>query len=181
MKWSWKGHAGDQGVDTSYRVIPLTHNLNTIVDAADFEWLSQWNWLAAWSPTSKSFYARRLEWMPEREIWVHMHRLILGCSATEEGDHEDGDTLNNRRPNLRKASHAQNQQNKEKTIANTHGYKGITWLSDVGKWRSKITVNGKDLSLGYFHSKEEAARAYDEAAKLHPGKFARLNFVEVKV
>jgi hypothetical protein len=54
-----KRHAVTQPLDTSYRYIPLTRNLNAIVDADDFDWLSKWNWHAVWNPCTKSFYATR--------------------------------------------------------------------------------------------------------------------------
>lgn len=43
-------------------------------------------------------------------------------------------------------------------------------------WQAKIQVNGRKLNVGNFDSPEDAAKAYDVAAKLHHGEFAMLNF-----
>ena len=39
-----------------------------------------------------------------------------------------------------------------------------------------IRVNGKQIFLGNFSNKVEAANAYDDAARIHFGEFARTNF-----
>jgi len=43
-------------------------------------------------------------------------------------------------------------------------YRGVCWHSKIGKWRADIRRNGKNETLGYFETEEEAARQYDEAA-----------------
>lgn len=44
------------------------------------------------------------------------------------------------------------------------GRRGVRWYPNRGKWRARITVDGKLIHLGYFDSLEEATRAYEEAA-----------------
>lgn len=56
------------------------------------------------------------------------------------------------------------------------GYKGVGWRESVGKYVAKITVNKKDIFLGYFATAEEAASAYDVAAIEYLGDGASLNF-----
>jgi hypothetical protein len=55
-------------------------------------------------------------------------------------------------------------------------FKGICFDKSRGKWISKICVNYKQMNLGRFSTAEEAALAYDIAAKEHFGEFARTNF-----
>ena len=80
-------------------------------------------------------------------------------------DHENGNGLDNRRENLRLATHSQNQRNRRRTRDKV--YKGTR--RNGKKWVAHIV-------LGTFASEEEAARAYDHAATLLYGEFARLNF-----
>jgi hypothetical protein len=59
---------------------------------------------------------------------------------------------------------------------NTSGYKGVSLDKKVNKWQAKITSYGRHKWLGYFTTPEAAALAYDQAAKLLNGEFAKLNF-----
>jgi hypothetical protein len=43
-------------------------------------------------------------------------------------------------------------------------YTGVSWNIGHRKWRSKISIDGKHVGLGYHGSEEAAARAYDERA-----------------
>jgi hypothetical protein len=171
IKTNVKRHAVVQ--PETHRLIPLTRGQNAIVDIEDFDWLSQWNWYAEWSPCSHSYYAARRD---ENNDYVSMHRIITDAPPSKEVDHDNHDTLDNRRDNLRVCSRQQNRFNQGLRSNNTSGFKGVSWSKKLSKWWGNIRINGKTLHLGYFASKEEAARAYDEAAKKHFGEFAKLNF-----
>lgn len=163
-----KRHPVTQPIDKPFRYIPLTQGQNAMVDAYDFEWLSQWNWCACWSPSTKSFYARR--GLPT----IHMHRVILGCKRGEFVDHINHNTLDNRRQNLRRCGHRANSHNRGLRSDNSTGFKGV-YLRRSGRWQGQFTLNGKRISLGYFNTAREAAQAYNSAAMVHHGEFARLN------
>lgn len=105
-----------------------------------------------------------------------LHRLIMGAGPGEEVDHINGNPLDNRRSNLRMATSAQNKWNTRRFSNNTSGYRGVSFRKDRGKFRAYINLDNKQRSLGMFHTAEEAARAYDAAAKELFGEFARLNF-----
>jgi hypothetical protein len=162
-----KRHAVTQPQDASYRFIPLTKNQTAIIDATDFEWLSKFNWCASWNPHLRAFYAQKGK-------GVSMHRFILGCKAGEIGDHINGNTLDNRRENLRKCTMAESNRNRKLHRRNRSGFKGVSLAN--GKWEAVICIDGTDLRLGRYTSPQKAARAYDEAAKRYHGVFASLNF-----
>ena len=101
-----------------------------------------------------------------------MHRLLL--ETADEIDHINCDRLDNRKQNLRVASGVQNRGNVILLCTNTSGYKGVSAKGRI--WRAYITKNHKYVGLGSYETKEEAALAYDKAAREYFGEFARLNF-----
>jgi hypothetical protein len=105
-----------------------------------------------------------------------LHVLIMKPPPGMQVDHRDGNTLNNRRDNLRLATPMQNAQNRRMGIANTLGYKGI-FVRD-GKFGVQIIANKKSYTGGrFFDTIEEAAMRYNEMAILLHGEFARLNII----
>lgn len=90
------------------------------------------------------------------------HRLaffyMLGQWPTEDIDHINQDSLDNRWENLRECSHAENGRNQKKYQNNTSGRTGIR-QRESGKWRARIFIKGKHINLGTFSSYELAADA----------------------
>jgi len=108
---------------------------------------------------------------------IYLHHLINGKPPRGlETDHRNGNRLDNRRSNLRNATHRQNQMNMGKHRDNVSGFKGVFRRSGRKKWNVQIKANGKRKFLGRFDSPIEAAKVYDKAAKKLFGEFARLNF-----
>jgi hypothetical protein len=155
------------------RTIKLTQKQVTQVDDEDYEYLSQFKWCAIWC--IDAFYAGRSapRLFGHGRIW--MHRVIMNTPDGVETDHKDGNALNNQRSNLRICTHSQNCHNRKKRADNTSGYKGV-FTTKGKKWRAQIRVNGKSIHIDVFSTREEAAHAYDEAAKKYHGEFADLNF-----
>ena len=100
-----------------------------------------------------------------------MHRFILNLKGRELADHINHNILDHRLCNLRKCTHAQNQMNRKVFCKKISKYLGVSIYIVA-----TITVNGKSIHLGHFKTEEDAAHAYDEAAKKYHGEFANLNF-----
>jgi hypothetical protein len=105
---------------------------------------------------------------------ILLHRLIINASQEVEIDHINGNTLDNRKCNLRICTHSENAKNRKRNENNTSGYKGVGFLKHNRKWRSRIRVNGKKIYLGCFNTAEEAHRAYCEASKKYHGEYGRM-------
>ena len=136
------------------------------VDAADLPLVSNIRWYlngCGYVVTGK----------PERPL----HHVVLGTMTRT--DHSNGDTLDNRRDNLRPATSMQNARNARKTNRPTSSqYKGVS-LYRRNRYRcfeAQICVARQKIYLGRYDIEEDAARAYDEAARKNFGEFARTNF-----
>ena len=160
-----------------YRIIHLTQGQSTIVDAEDYERLSQHKWFAQWDKDSNGFYAGRNIRIDGKRGSVSMHREIKGSTKGTVVDHQNRQTLDNRKENLRAATGIQNSQNRKCRFDNKTGLKGVTFCpNDLGRkrYRATIQVNGKRSTIGHSLTAEEAYAAYCEAAKRYFGEFARL-------
>lgn len=77
--------------------------------------------------------------------------------------------------NVRWATISQQGANTRARVA-TSKYKGVSLIRSSGKWGAWIRANGKSQTLGRYTTEQEAARAYDRAALVSFGEFARVNF-----
>ena len=113
----------------------------------------------------RTYYLHRL-------VWQYFHGEVPPMV-----DHKDRDTTNNRIENLRLCTPAENQYNSLKKRSNRSGAKGVVEHKKCGtkKYQAKIVVTGRVRSLGYYATVEDAAKAYDTAARDFAGCFARPN------
>lgn len=154
-------------IDGNTAYITLTKGYIASVSVCDVEKISGRNWYAHvgnWGAYAVSRINGKL---------VRMHRLIMDCPEGLEVDHKDGNGLNNQRLNLRLATSAENKCNKLAGSNNTSGFKGVCLYKPNNKWRAYITKNGKQHSLGYYSTKEEARAAYIAAMHRFHGEFAK--------
>lgn len=156
--------------------IPLTKGMFAIVDDEDFDVYSTQKWHVKKGSTKHyAACARKVTHEgKEYSIKIFMHRCMLDADVGVIVDHINGNGLDNRRCNLRLATRSQNLAN-QRTVRNKWGYKGITYRRRHKTWRARIGFNGKTVDLGEFGNLDDAAQAYDEAAKKLFGEFAVTN------
>ena len=90
-------------------------------------------------------------------------------------DHIDNDRTNNKIENLREATTSQNIMNS--TRNQKSGLRGVHQQTK-GSFKSILILNGKVVHRKNYKTALLAAKAYDEAAKIFHGEFAKLNFPE---
>jgi hypothetical protein len=158
------------------RKIPLTRGKFALVSDARYKKLMRHKWNAHRSECGLWTAQRRTK---ENKI-VYMHREIMGLKHGDkrEVDHHNHDDLDNQDHNLRICTRRENVYNTRKQKRKTSSrYKGVSWNKQRDNWRVRITVNGKEIHLGFYHNEINAAKAYDEAAKKYYGEFACGNFI----
>lgn len=152
--------------------LTLVNGTTTLVDD-DATWVLQHRWYEM-SRGKYSSYVMRSEYGTKRTVYLHREVLERsGEDLTEwHVDHINGDSLDNRLVNLRRANRSQNLSNSDVTVGSSI-YKGVCWDKRKGKWMGRL---GHKF-LGYFLTEVEAARAYDTTALRVRGRFARINGV----
>ena len=156
----------DEGYLVAIVELELTKGLKALIDADDVDRVSGNKWVASESGTR--FYVVR----GCGKTRQYLHRLIAGAQKGQCVDHINGNTLDNRKQNLRICTKQENSWNQKKR---NNLYKGVTKHKD--KFSTRLMINGKNLYFGLHKTPEEAAKAYDKAAIKHFGSFARLNNV----
>jgi hypothetical protein len=142
---------------------PLRYQKKALVDNEDFERLTQHNW----GCEKKSNNVRRHN---STSTFISLASAVL--QTTMMVDHKDRNGLNNQKYNLRICTYSQNMRNRKKGSNGTSKYKGVSFIKRDQCWLAQHMCN----RLGRFKIEEDAARAYDEAARKDFGEFACLNF-----
>jgi hypothetical protein len=151
--------------------VQLTRGFYALVNDEDFEKVNQHNWCA--TPKRYTWVACRSVWYDGRNHMVYMHRVITGAVHGELVDHINGNGLDNQRHNLRICTKAQNNQNRRRAQStNTSGYRGVFYEKNIRKWRAQISMDNKNIHLGVFTSKANAARVYKRASRALYGEFS---------
>lgn len=155
----------------------------SIIDEVDCEYLLRWKWRI--NEQGYVVRTRGVEDGPGAHV-ISMARVILARDLDRpivdglRADHVDMNILDNRRSNLREATRSQNKANRTKPKGETTSkYKGVRLVKKAYNlsrpWEANIMVQQKQIYLGMFETETEAAIAYNKAAVLHFGEFARIN------
>lgn len=148
---------------------------DVLVDDSDSERILAMSWRVKTQKYGAVYFITNIRKGSETHTML-LHRFILDCE-TGDGkivDHIDGDTLNCQRCNLRFVTKQQNNWNKGLNRTSTTGFKGVSYRKDIGKYRSRINFNGREIVLGYYTRPEDAGQAYKEASLRFFGEYARV-------
>lgn len=148
----------------------------TLVDDEDYEFLMRFKWRYG-GQNHKKYVIASGDRYNKSQVTFYMHTLILGGT---HGDHADGNTLNNRKSNVRRCTKQENNWNKGKMKSKngkplSSKYKGVNKPKGGKKWSAFAMKDKKLYRLGTFEKEEDAALAYNKKAIELYGKFAWLN------
>lgn len=124
--------------------IPLSRGMVSLVDADDYERVSQYKW-----SYHALGYAFRGHGPGVPRQYEYLHRFILNNPPTNGQrlvvDHINGDRLDNRKANLRLVNKSINSHNSHKIYSHnkTSGIRGIHWQASVKRWKVAIVFDGK--------------------------------------
>jgi hypothetical protein len=165
--------------------IELTQGKYALIDEIDSD-LGKLKWYAddIGRRTQPSWYAaRNYKNSDGKRRIIRLHRVVVEriigrpLMIGEQVDHINQDGLDNRRSNLRIANRTQNNANERtQAVPKSSKYKGVIWSKHNSKWMARIRFEGEDKYLGYYDQEDDAARAYDTAAKEIFSSFCSLNF-----
>lgn len=159
------------------KLVKLTQGQFAKVDDDDFERVSNYKWCADFRRKLGKYYAIRGHRVNKKHITTRLHRFIMNPPKGMVVDHINGDTLDNRKSNLRVCTVQQNIFNSKISKNNKTGMKGVRFVERIGR-KSKYVAyicNSKRKPvmryLGFFDNFEDAKKAYlQEAKKIH-GEF----------
>lgn len=157
-----------------------------LVDDEDYPVVSRHKWYILWSKELPYAFTKLYNESGKGKTFL-MHHLILGSSA--QVDHENHNTLDARKENMRPATHQTNGWNKGKPNwkgkKSTSRFKGVSYRPLRGKPRwlayfkhveeGKHKSTGKYVWVGYYDTEIEAAKAYNEAIVKYRGSYAWVN------
>lgn len=131
------------------------NDMKFIFDKDDFELIKQYTWFE----DNRYIKTNVKNVDTNRYSVIKLHRLIMGVvDKNIFVDHINGDTLNNRKNNLRLVTEHQNAMNTKISKANRLGCKGVTQVKS-GKYVARIRYNNQGIHIGTFDTLEEAIEA----------------------
>ena len=154
-------------------------NLWAIVDLDDLDRVLNipYTWFAKYDEDIDNFYAVTSWYYPElkRSKPVHLHQFIMNANG-KVVDHENHNTLDDRKSNLRVIADSNNSKNrKTRNKNNKSGYRNVSW--DGYKWVVQLQINKKNTALARFDYEDldKAGAFAEEMRQKYYGKFAGSN------
>jgi hypothetical protein len=148
----------------------LDGTIRVLLDDEDYEWAKNFSWSAFKTRSGKIYVGRG-----QKGETILLHRAVARTPKGMVTDHINGNTLDNRKENLRHATYRQNQANSRTRKINSSGFPGVSFWERPQLWVSQIQrmVDGKKVRVHfrYHRTKEQAMETYVNASVEQFGEF----------
>ena len=155
--------------------LELSRGKEALLDDEDYIIAKRYKWYAHYR--RGKFYAATQLYDPatKTQSLVSLHDVILWKPKGFIIDHINGDSLDNRRKNLRVCTYSENCQNTKIRKDNTSGVRGVNRKQGTEQWVARVSFKKKRFYLGTFDKKKDAIEAYNKKASELYGINAKLN------
>ena len=147
------------------------------IDTSDLEKVKEFGtWFAEWHKDFNNYLIQTLVKTnvngKVKYIKRSIQSVILDVNPKAPIKHLNGDTLDNRKDNLRGATSSQNQINRSKQRNNKSGVTGVYYCNTKKKWKAILEKEGAILIRKYFDNKEDAIKCRLNGEKKYFGEYA---------
>ena len=156
-----------------YLEIKTNQEQTFLIDKEDYEKINNYHWYVYKKRKQGDYYVCSDITSNGERIKISLHRYLMNCVRGDNiiVDHNNGNTLDNRKNNLRIATRSENQRNCKTQQNCQSGRKGVRKHKLCNKWQARITVNNKEKYLGLYNTFEEACNAREKAENKYFGDF----------
>lgn len=152
-------------------------SLWTIIDLDDLEKVINfpYTWYAKYNHTNNEYYVVASVYHPELQQTrpIFLHQFLTNANG-KDVDHENNDTLDNRKSNMRVVMESNNSKNRKgRNRNNKSGYRNVSLIK--GKWVVQLQIDGKNKRLGSFDDVHKAGKFAEEMRQKYYGEYAGKN------
>jgi AP2 domain len=163
------------------RLIPVGRNW-ALVDEEDYEELKNRKWYFSGGSRNRGYATTSMRKEDGKWKTIYMHQLIMPPAEEKVTDHRNGNTLDNRRSNLRSCIKSLDRANcihkANPDRITSSRFKGVSFKKSIKRWIARIGSGTNREWLGCFATEELAAQAYNKAARMRWANFSRLNRID---
>lgn len=161
----------------------LNNGFEMIIDEEDLPLANRYTWYALRPSVNrqKHYVVASIRVCKNKQTKISFSRELLKIKDNKiYVDHINGNTLDNRKSNLRTCTPSQNSRNRVSSKGSSSKYLGVGWSKLHKKWRAKFMLNDKEKHIGLYVNEEDAAKAYDKKVIEFYGEFANPNFKNIQ-
>lgn len=161
---------------TKWCYITVHPDMKVKIDAEDFERVNAHRWRVTRGTTGRMRVVTSVRG-PKGSRQITLGKFLMNPPKGKQVyPRRFNDGLDYRKENLIVCTLQERQRllPKKRHVTSSE-YRGVSYSKSEGKWRAGIEVEGHSINLGSFETEDEAALAYNRAARKHFGEMAYQN------